>query len=332
MVAKKGEKQTFTVKGVSFVMIPVRGGTFRMGATAEQKKPKSDEKPVHTVTLSNYSIGETEVTQALWQAVMGSNPSYFKGPDCPVVQVSWDDCQTFIQKLNALTETNFRLPTEAEWEYAARGGNKSQSYQYAGRNKVGSVAWYTKNSGSTMHDVKTKAPNELGIYDMSGNVWEWCQDWYSSTYSSGAVINPQGSASGSGRVCRGGSWHDYNWGCRLAKRNNCAPSLRYSDLGLRLAKEDEKQTFTVNGVSFAMIFVQGGTFQMGATSEQNYSDNEKPVHSVTLSNYSIGETEVTQALWQAVMGANPSYFQGPNRPVEKVSWNDCQTFIQKLNA
>jgi formylglycine-generating enzyme required for sulfatase activity len=148
MVAKEGEKQTFTVKGVSFVMIPVKGGTFQMGATSEQKKPESDEKPVHSVTLSNYSIGETEVTQALWQAVMGKNPSNFKGPNRPVETVSWNDCQTFIQKLNALTGKNFRLPTEAEWEYAARGGSKSRGYQYAGSDNLGTVAWYTDNSGS----------------------------------------------------------------------------------------------------------------------------------------------------------------------------------------
>ncbi len=233
MEAKDGEKQTFTVKGVSFVMIPVKGGTFQMGATSEQNNPWDDEKPVHSVTLSNYSIGETEVTQALWQAVMGSNPSNFQGPNRPVEQVSWNDCQKFIQKLNALTGQNFRLPTEAEWEYAARGGNKSKGYQYAGSDNLGAVAWYSDNSRGKTHDVKTKAPNELGIYNMSGNVWEWCQDWMGS-YSSYAMSNPKGPASGSCRVIRGGSWNCNDRGCRLAIRSGYEPSIRGDLLGLRL--------------------------------------------------------------------------------------------------
>jgi formylglycine-generating enzyme required for sulfatase activity len=232
----EGEKQTFTVKGVSFVMIPVKGGTFQMGATAEQQGAESNEKPVHSVTLSNYSIGETEVTQALWQAVMGANPSYYQGPNRPVEKVSWEDCQRFIKKLNALTGKKFRLPTEAEWEYAARGGSKSRGFQYAGSSDLGSVAWYTNNSGSQTQDVKTKAPNELGIYDMSGNVWEWCQDWYgSSTYNSRAVANPRGPTSGSGRVRRGGCWGNLDRGCRLAYRTNSAPSSQFNSLGFRLA-------------------------------------------------------------------------------------------------
>jgi formylglycine-generating enzyme required for sulfatase activity len=226
-------KQTFTVKGVTFTMIPVKGGTFSMGATAEQSNPENDEKPVHQVTLSNYYIGETEVTQALWTAVMGENPSKFKGDNRPVEQVSWKDCQTFISKLNALTGKNFRLPTEAEWEYAARGGSKSRGYQYSGSNNLSSVAWYDDNSGSQTHDVKAKSPNELGIYDMSGNVWEWCQDWYGS-YSSTSVTNPTGDWSGSLRVIRGGSWYNYARGCRSADRRNSAPGWRDNILGLRL--------------------------------------------------------------------------------------------------
>jgi formylglycine-generating enzyme required for sulfatase activity len=233
MVAKEGEKQTFTVKGVTFTMIPVKGGTFSMGATAEQSSPSDDEKPVHQVTLSNYYIGETEVTQALWTAVMGKNPSNFKGDNRPVEKVSWKDCQTFISKLNALTGKNFRLPTEAEWEYAARGGSKSQGYQYSGSNNLSAVAWYTDNSGSQTHDVKTKSPNELGIYDMSGNVWEWCQDWYGS-YSSNSVTNPTGAASGSYRVIRGGGWGSGAWYCRSAFRHYGTPAGRYNNLGLRL--------------------------------------------------------------------------------------------------
>lgn len=227
-------KQTFTINGVSFVMIPVEGGTFQMGATSEQKKPWDEEKPAHSVTLSSYSIGETEVTQALWQAVMGTNPSKFKGQNRPVECISWGDCQTFIQKLNALTGKNFRLPTEAEWEYAARGGSNGKGYTYAGSNILDLVAWYGNNSKSRTHTVKTKAPNELGIYDMSGNVWEWCQDW-KGPYSLSTETNPHGPALGSARVFRGGSWFNSGRRCRSASRHSSTPTTKNRDLGLRLA-------------------------------------------------------------------------------------------------
>ena len=230
-----GENRTFTVNGVSFTMVAVKGGTFTMGATSEQTGAYSDESPTHLVTLSDYYIGETEVTQELWQAVMGSNPSNFTGNlQRPVEKVSWNDCQTFITKLNALTGETFSLPTEAEWEYAARGGNKAQGYLYSGSNTIGDVAWYTSNSSSTTHPVKTKQPNELGIYDMSGNVWEWCSDWYGS-YSSSAQTDPVGPSSGSYRVLRGGSW-DYGAAyCRVAPRGSNTPAYVSYYLGLRLS-------------------------------------------------------------------------------------------------
>ena len=225
---------TFEANGVSFTMIPVEGGTFTMGATSEMKNPDDDEQPTHPVTLSSYYIGETEVTQALWKAVMGSNPSRFKGDNLPVECVSWDDCQEFIRKLNSLTSQNFRLPTEAEWEFACRGGNNSRGYKYSGSNNLGSVAWYDGNSGNKTHPVGTKAPNELGIYDMSGNVWEWCADWYGD-YSSGAQTNPTGPYGGSNRVYRGGSWN-YDVGrCRSSNRDFYYPWIRDIILGLRLA-------------------------------------------------------------------------------------------------
>ena len=224
-----------TVNGVSFNMIKVDGGTFTMGATSEQKDPFEQEKPKHQVTLSSYYIGETELTQALWTAVMGNNPSYFKGDNLPVEQVSWEDCQTFIGKLNDLTGKSFRLPTEAEWEYAARGGKRSNHTQYSGSKRIKDVAWYKGNSGSKTHSVKTKKPNELGLYDMSGNVWEWCQDWYDS-YGSKAQTNPMGPDSGSHRVGRGGSWLGYSGRyCRLSHRNYYSPGGRVSNLGFRLA-------------------------------------------------------------------------------------------------
>ena len=235
-VEQPGANQTFTVNGVPFTMIAVEGGTFQMGATSEQgSDANSDESPVHSVTLSDYSIGETEVTQELWEAVMGSNPSCFPGyPQRPVEKVSWNDCQTFITKLNQLTGRNFRLPTEAEWEYAARGGSKSQGYKYSGSNTIGDVAWYWDNSSERTHDVKTKQANELGIYDMSGNVYEWCQDWYGD-YSSESQTDPTGPASGSRRILRGGSWDGDAWYCRVLYRDHYFPDYRYNYDGFRLA-------------------------------------------------------------------------------------------------
>ncbi len=236
-------KKSITVNGVTFNMIMVKGGSFLMGATSEQGSDAYEsEKPAHQVTLSDYYIGETEVTQELWQAVMGSNPSYFKENNNPVEKVSWNDCKEFVSKLNKLTGMTFRLPTEAEWEYAARGGQKSKGYKYSGSNNLRDVAWYGQwngntydngNSGERTHAVATKLPNELGIYDMSGNVWEWCQDWYGS-YSSSAQTNPQGASSGANRVLRGGSWNCIARGCRVSIRRGDNPSNRNSNLGLRL--------------------------------------------------------------------------------------------------
>ena len=422
--------KTFMVNGVSFKMIRVEGGSFTMGATSEQgNDARVNEKPTHNVTLSTYYIGETEVTQELWQAVMGSNPSYNIGSRKPVEFVSWNDCQDFVTRLNALTGSNFRLPTEAEWEFAARGGNNSRGYKYAGSNTIGDVAWYLNNSNFTTHNVAQKSPNELGLYDMSGNVWEWCQDWYDD-YSNTSQTNPIGPSSGAKRVNRGGGWDLGESYCRVSIRGGITPDdYLYYFLGLRLAlpvvernntltvdkssmsfdasggsdsftitsntswtvtsdqswctvstsyesgnelitvyvsenastdsryvtitvkadnitqiisvtqtgatpSNQSTRTFTVNGVSFKMICVEGGTFTMGATSEQGSDafDREKPTHSVTLSSFYIGETEVTQELWQAVMGSNPSSFNGSQKPVENVCWNDCLSFIAKLNA
>ena len=225
---------TFTVNGVSFDMVYVEGGSFDMGATTEQGSDAYDnEKPVHSVTLNGYYIGKCEVTQELWEAVMGSNPSEFIGAQNPVESVSWNDCQEFVSRLNSLTGMTFRLPTEAEWEYAARGGNQSLHYKYSGSNNIDEVAWYYNNSGSTTHEVGTKSPNELGIYDMSGNVWEWCSDWYGG-YSAGAQTNPQGPSSGSYRVLRGGSWYRSARNCRVSDRGSIDPSFSSIHYGLRL--------------------------------------------------------------------------------------------------
>ena len=228
--------KTFTVNGVSFTMVRVEGGTFTMGATREQDSDAyDDEKPAHSVTLTNvFYIGQTEVTQALWQAVMGSNPSKHRGGNLPVENVSWDDCQTFIRKLNSLTDKCFRLPTEAEWEFAARGGNRSRNYKYSGGNDINTVAWHIGNSGRQTHDVATKSPNELGLYDMSGNVWEWCEDWYGD-YGRGSQTDPTGHSSGSFRVLRGGGWDLHARDCRVSARNSYMPLYHSSYGGLRLA-------------------------------------------------------------------------------------------------
>ncbi len=239
--AQQQDSLTITVKGVDFKMILVQGGTFTMGGTSEQGREAYDsEKPAHKVTLSTYYIGETEVTQALWTAVMGDNPSYLKGDERPVDHVSWDDCQKFVSRLSQLTGKKFRMPTEAEWEFAARGGSKSVSYKYSGANEIDAVAWQWDNAGSkggTMdygsHVVKNKKPNELGIYDMSGNMWEWCSDWWGE-YSDAPQTNPQGAAEGSVRVCRGGGWGDHPEVCRTSTRKNSDPDSRNSNLGLRL--------------------------------------------------------------------------------------------------
>ncbi len=235
------ESRTFTVNGVSFVMKRVEGGSFLMGSTSEQGSDAWDnESPVHRVTLSDYYIGETEVTRELWQAVMGSSLSFPKDNNMPVIH-SWYDFQRFIQKLNALTGQEFRLPTEAEWEYAARGGKKSRGYKYSGSNDLGSVAWYEDNTRrSSPQPVKTKQANELGLYDMSGNVSEWCLDWYDS-YSSNAQTNPTGPSSppsiftsNQTRVVRGGNYFRSAELCRVSCR--CSEGLGNSPYtGLRLA-------------------------------------------------------------------------------------------------
>ena len=222
-----GRVITIPVKnGVSIEMVRVKSGSFDMGDVFN--------KPIHRVTLTNdYYLGKYEVTQALWKTVMGNNPSFFKEDNNPVEQVSWDDCQIFIEKLNALTGFHFRLPTEAEWEYAESGGRKSRGYRYSGSNTLGDVAWHNGNSGSKTHTVGTKQPNELGIYDMTGNVAEWCQDVY-GPYASGPQNNPMGAKAGKNRVVRDGDYsHDFK--ILREPRLDLSPEARSRMLGFRLA-------------------------------------------------------------------------------------------------
>ena len=246
-MAFAAQAETFTVGGVSFNMVKVEAGTFTMGA--EEGAPNDDNYrsiPAHEVTLTNdYFIGQTEVTQELWLAVMGNNPSWFTSEHCswitendlskPVEHVSWYDCQEFISKLNEMTGKQFRLPTEAEWEYAARGGNKCQGFYYAGSNDIDAVAWYYTGVGyRETHPVGTKAPNELDLYDMTGNVWEWVNDWL-DYYSPEPQTNPTGPENGTERIARGGSVFEEAQYGYLTTRFAYQPENRNSETGLRLA-------------------------------------------------------------------------------------------------
>ena len=238
------ENLEFDVEGVCFNMVYVEGGTFMMGAQPDDEdednydpKARSDEGPVHEVTLSDYHIGETPVTQELWEAVMDNNPSEYEGYLCPVENVSWDDCQVFLKKLNRMLRDQlpqgrkFRLPTEAQWEFAARGGNESEGYLYSGSDDIDDVAWYDDNTPADGDlPVMEKESNELGIYDMSGLVWEWCQDWYDD-YEDEVQDNPKGPKEGSFRVVRGGDFSSYAGGCRVTRRRR---GSFYSVIGFRL--------------------------------------------------------------------------------------------------
>jgi len=215
-------------------MVKVSGGTFMMGCIESDTSCHPYEKPVHEVVVSDFYIGRYEVTQAQWEAVMGSNPSYFKGKDLPVERVSWNDVQEFIRRLNEATGMNYRLPTEAEWEYAAKGGQQSQGYTYSGSNTATEVGWISSNSSTTM-EVGTKKANELGIYDMTGNVFEWYSDWYSTTFPSGAN-NPAGAASGTNKGLRGGAFSQgISYAQVVARTVNYAPSASYARTGFRIA-------------------------------------------------------------------------------------------------
>jgi len=234
--AQKNTSKSTTAKSIEPPMVFVEGGTFMMGCDLECFNCCMKwEKPAHQVTVDGFYIGKYEVTQAQWKAVMGSNPSNFKGDNLPVESVSWDEVQEFIGKLNAQTGKHYRLPTEAEWEFAARGGNKSKGYKYSGSNTADHVAWHTYNSKDKTHTVGTKSPNELGIYDMSGNVYEWCNDWYAN-YSSDAQTNPQGPSTGSFRVGRGGGWIDYPVRASVSNRIHGTTDDRDPGIGFRLAR------------------------------------------------------------------------------------------------
>ncbi len=358
-----------TVAGLNMKMIYVEGGTFQMGATSEQgSNAPSTQKPVHSVTLSSYYIAECEITQSQWQKVMGTtvyqqrdkaNTNWAMqgvGDNYPMYYVNWDEAQAFCRKLSELTGKRYMLPTEAQWEYAARGGNRSKGYKYSGSNNIAEVAWYKSNTtdGKT-HPVKQKRPNELGLYDMSGNVYEWCYDWYGS-YSATAKNNPTGPSTGTERIVRSGSFYSESSYSCVSYHGGKEPSKRFSNFGFRLVCVEEDDAWarpssaksepaklsstnrqfveTVKDLNMKMVYVEGGTFQMGATSEQGEEafGDEKPAHSVSLNPYYIGECEVTQAQWQKIMGTNPSKCKGNSMlPVETVSWDEAQAFCRRLS-
>ena len=230
--SQEPEVKEITVNGVSFKMVEVKGGRFNMGGTAEQLQAEDDEYPIHVVALDDFYIGQTEVTQQLWSAVMDNNPSSFTGdPNLPVERVMWIECQDFVSRLSQLTGIEFRLPTESEWEYAARGGIYNHYYVYAGSNDIEEVAWY---DGDCTHPVGQLKPNELGLYDMSGNVFEWCQDWLGD-YDMMPSENPTGPEDGENRIRRGGSWGGTPKGHRVSYRNYELPNIRWNYIGMRLA-------------------------------------------------------------------------------------------------
>ena len=360
-------------KKLELVLIP--SGTFMMGSPVTEKDRNPDESPQHQVTISRpFYLGKYEISQAQWQAVMGNNPSILKGNNLPVDNISWFDCQTFIQKLNQLSQGTFRLPAEAEWEYACRAGTTTRYYWGDDINytQASDYAWINNNSNSKTHEIGLKKMNAFGLFDMSGNVWEWCSDWYGK-YSSIAQTDPTGTNTGTGRIMRGGNWLSDAKGFRSAARGNSNPGTKIG-FGIRLVRVYEgntpnptltpiftptstptntpvpvptvtpkgisNQTITVaisrlplNAKKLEMVLIPAGTFMMGSPdSEMDRWDVEGPQHQVTISKpFYMGKYEVTQAQWQAVMGSNPSYFKGNNFPVESISWDSCQTFIQKLN-
>lgn len=232
-------------------MVFVTGGSFTMGCTFEQGSDcNTDEKPSHTVKLTGFAIAKYEVTQSLWKQVMGNNPSRFKGDSLPVENVTWDEVQIFLQRLNAQTGKNYRLPTEAEWEYAARGGQQSRQTQYAGGVNLEDVAWCNLNSENQTHPVGTKQPNELGLYDMSGNVWEWCSDYYGS-YSSENATNPKGPAKGSSRVLRGGCYASISAQERVSVRKSFYQGGKDYMTGFRLAMDDDREALAAAAAALA---------------------------------------------------------------------------------
>ena len=353
-------------------MVSIPGGSFKMGCTEEQRRCAKNEYPVHAVQVNDFEIGQYEVTQELWEAVTGEKPSQDGLPwlpienpwftdclQCPVDLVSWADVEHFLYRLNVWTGGGYRLPTEAEWEYAARGGQQSRGYEYAGSHTPGVVAWYKENWGKP-HPVGQKEPNELGLYDMSGNVWEWVEDCWHDSYkgapADGRAWESENSGDCSRRVLRGGSKNNDPRGLRAAYRGRRTTGNRDSYYGFRLARTltpveataapdtgqadraaaERRRQVRLNQLPdrLRMVSIPGGSFKMGCTGKQHgCDDGDRPVHPVQVRAFEMGQYEVTQEVWADVMGENPSDFGDCAQcPVERVSWEDIQRFLDRLNA
>ena len=331
-------------KDVKLEMVLIPAGKFKMGG------PGKDHE--RTLTKPFY-IGKHEITQEQWEAVMGSNPSKTKGAKLPVTDVSWEDCQEFIKKLNEKTDGGFRLPTEAEWEYACRAGTTT-TYSF-GEEITPKDANYEDSKIGKPVAVGSYKPNAFGLHDMHGNVAEWCEDWYGGDYPKELVANPKGPAKGESRVLRGGSFYGYASDARSFNRYDSSPTYRYNSVGLRLVtvpkhdneakakelqkviakslqKEVEEKTDLGNGVKLDLVLIPAGKFTMGSpASENGRRDNEKQ-HEVTLTTpFYMGKYEVTQEQWESVMGGKPNN-KGAKLPIYNLSWEDCQDFIEELNA
>ncbi len=325
-------------------MVWIGPGTFTMGSPSTEQDRYFDEGPQTQVTISRgFWMSKYETTQEEYQSVMGSNPSYFTGDSKrPVETVSWDDASNYCDKLTAregaagrlLLGYVYRLPTEAEWEYACRAETTTR-YGYGDDpdyTQLGDYAWHTGNSGDKTHPVGVKKPNAWGLYDMHGNVWEWCLDWYGS-YPGGSVSDPRGPITGSVCVFRGGSWYGIGWGCRTAGRDYYSSSYKGSTVGFRpvLAQVWNESTNTPPG----MVWIAPGTFTMGSPlTEVDRYDGEGPQTQVTISRgFWMSKYETTQGEYLAVMGSNPSRFKGnDNRPVEALGWNDATNYCAKLTV
>lgn len=315
----------------------VKGGTFRMGTDEHW----SNEEPVHEVTIDNFYIGKFEVTQQEWTAVMGNNPSIFKGENMPVDMVSWYDAVEYCNKKSEkeglqpcyrgdgsdircdFEAGGYRLPTDAEWEYACRGGLKSNNYRYSGSNNPEEIGWYRNNSWRKHHPGGQKKPNELGIYDMSGNVAEWCWDRYDGAYYQQSPLkNPTGPPGGENRLYRGGHVCDPQEWLRYWTRFSSPPLYKYFNLGFRVVRNDPGKPPALKN----MVLVRGGTFNMGSSKGKN---SEKLVHEITLTDFYIGKYEVTQEDWRYVMGNSPSLRKGGKSPVHMVDWYEALEYCNK---
>ena len=345
-------------EGVKMELVRVEAGTFEMSKADGENA--SGETPHRATLTRDFYIGRTEVTQMQWEVVMENNPSNYKGDELPVETVTWNDAMAFCDKLNAMgkapTGWKFTLPTETQWEYAARGGNKSKGYKYSGSNNCDNVAWRQILSNSTTHSVGTKTGNELGLYDMSGNVYEWClDDWSSDSIDLTAEFMRENDNGRASRAVRGGSvGNKETKNCRSSYRGRTVPTTKNKVLGFRVAlvkadgygtanKTDGESNVSQNqvssqktvslpeGVKMELVRVEAGTFEMSKADGENAS-GETPHRATLTRDFYIGRTEVTQMQWEVVMENNPSNYKGDELPVETVTWNDAMAFCDKLNA